>query len=646
MDNSKISRQWRVDLALGLVASIVLGWHAASYLPFIADDALISLRYSDRLLAGDGLTWTDGERVEGYSNLLWVLAVAGLGALGLDLVVAARVLGFACSGAMILAVLWFLRRSESRPHVAAPLFGTLSLALAGPIAVWTVGGLEQVLLGALLAWALALLARVLARPPEAATRLAWGAAALLGLMTWTRPDAPLFCAIAAATVAWHHRGRPGLRVAAIVAGLPAAMVFAQLAFRLVYYDDWVPNTAYVKLALSSARLVAGWGYVAASVWATSAVVLPGVLGVVLLGLLPAWKGRRDREGTARNDPTMLMIGAMLLVWSGYLVFIGGDIFPARRHWIVAIVLLAFAGAALFDRLARADRPRAAQHALAAATLCLASFAWQQLARDPANDAAETEVWEWDGQVVGELLRDAFGEARPLVGVDPAGCIPYFSRLPALDLLGLNDRELAHQRSERVGHGWVGHEAGDGAYVMRRAPDILLFCLPYGSAEGCFPSGRELVARPDFHAAYRLLTLVGERPHTVTTRVWMRLDSPKIGVRRAADGSVTVPGYWWASGDPVTARLDAGDTLVTVIPRGKTARLERWSLPPGKWRMRAEFTGALRVRIHGAVHAPVELSRSSNTFTFDVPEGATLEVRIKARKREARLRAVTFEPVAP
>ena len=48
-------------------------------LPWIVDDAFISLRYADRLVAGEGLTWTDGERVEGYSNLLWVLATALLG---------------------------------------------------------------------------------------------------------------------------------------------------------------------------------------------------------------------------------------------------------------------------------------------------------------------------------------------------------------------------------------------------------------------------------------------------------------------------------------------------------------------------------------------------------------------------------------
>jgi arabinofuranosyltransferase len=42
------------------------------------DDAYISYRYAANLLAGHGLVFNPGERIEGFSNLLWVLAAAGL----------------------------------------------------------------------------------------------------------------------------------------------------------------------------------------------------------------------------------------------------------------------------------------------------------------------------------------------------------------------------------------------------------------------------------------------------------------------------------------------------------------------------------------------------------------------------------------
>src|SRR5579862_7427285 len=82
----------------------VFGFQVAHYYPFFSDDALISLRYSQRLLAGHGLTWTDGTPVEGYTNLLWVLGVALFGGLGLDLVTAARILGLLAVGVTAWAI--------------------------------------------------------------------------------------------------------------------------------------------------------------------------------------------------------------------------------------------------------------------------------------------------------------------------------------------------------------------------------------------------------------------------------------------------------------------------------------------------------------------------------------------------------------
>src|SRR5262245_6501132 len=55
---------WLPVLIVLVITVGALVIHAATYLPFISDDALISLRYSQRLLNGQGLTWTEGPRVE------------------------------------------------------------------------------------------------------------------------------------------------------------------------------------------------------------------------------------------------------------------------------------------------------------------------------------------------------------------------------------------------------------------------------------------------------------------------------------------------------------------------------------------------------------------------------------------------------
>src|SRR5688572_15029870 len=78
----------KVLLLVALVGLLALNaWY---YYPFVSDDALISLRYGRRLASGLGLTWTDGERVEGYTDLLWVLFAATATKLGAGPISVAR----------------------------------------------------------------------------------------------------------------------------------------------------------------------------------------------------------------------------------------------------------------------------------------------------------------------------------------------------------------------------------------------------------------------------------------------------------------------------------------------------------------------------------------------------------------------------
>jgi hypothetical protein len=45
---------------------------------FFHDDAFITLRYAQNWLAGSGIGWNPGERVEGYTNFLQLVLVTGL----------------------------------------------------------------------------------------------------------------------------------------------------------------------------------------------------------------------------------------------------------------------------------------------------------------------------------------------------------------------------------------------------------------------------------------------------------------------------------------------------------------------------------------------------------------------------------------
>jgi len=171
--------------ALVAASAIAIALHARHYLPFLSDDALISLRYARRLLDGHGLSWTDGQPVEGYSNLLWVLLVAAAGALRADLITAARVLGLVCTITIPAAITYSVLREHAVRAAIVPLGAAAAFVAAGaPIAVWAIGGLEQPLLAGLFALSIAAMNGWLRAP---SMRAAFWLSLTLGLLCLTPP---------------------------------------------------------------------------------------------------------------------------------------------------------------------------------------------------------------------------------------------------------------------------------------------------------------------------------------------------------------------------------------------------------------------------------------------------------------------------
>ena len=735
MNRPRLPKHWPLLLSAAMLLAAVGGWcwHAVQYSAYYVDDALISLRYAERLLDGHGLSWTAGRPVEGYSNLLWVLLVAGAGWLGLDLITATRVLGMAgMAGVLIVLTGWhfccyvgtrqllpqplspasgnqslpqrFSYTSGSQPlrqllshasgrqpltqllsytgggqtprqhfsHAIALAAGLLFWCLAVPVAAWAMLGLEQPLYCLLLAGVIGLGHKVMAATVPARRDLLW-LSALLAAMSITRLDGPLFTvavlislcvtrliklstrtgptpATSAATAAAHpptpatstataaeHTPTPATSMAtaaehirtAVSAAqvsnrsltwqhglllliLPVSCYGGQLIFRLLYYGELVPNTALVKIAPSVTHIKDGldylwWGfnYLAPLSWL-------GLLGCLLLAVVrPA-------------------LGILLTVtgglWLAYVCFIGGDIFPASRHFTPLLVVFAFSLVAGLEWvLARAVRgvtmfrpwlpanypgsrttpgttgarqpphqparslaltlkatPRTtgARLLLVVGVLALA-FGWfagkqfsSKSAQQTAARLAHHEQVRWQSQLLGLLLQRAFAQQPPLVtpgssptsvtttapgaggtnptaaidradstvkcntcpqarqalvplaipatsspalvrpppliAIEAAGGLAYWSRLPALDMYGLNDYYLPRNRPANFGEGWIGHELGDAAYVLSRKPDLIIWHtgepMHYSSR-----SSRQLRTNAEYRQFYTPVKVYGTDP---------------------------------------------------------------------------------------------------------------------------------------
>jgi hypothetical protein len=164
------------------------------------------------------------------------------------------------------------------------------------------------------------------------------------------------------------------------------------------------------------------------------------------------------------------------------------------------------------------------------------------------------------------------------------------------MLGLNDHYLPRHPPPDLGKGPIGHELGDGRYVLDRKPDLVIFLLPTGSDRGYFLSGRQMQEDPRFFRDYRLVWFEGREPYAIRSRIWARKHSEKIGIRRGPDRT-NIPGFLFSDNPATITYLDAAGRLVVPVRHDLPARVNEIELGPGRWRVEAEASDpALHIKI--------------------------------------------------
>jgi hypothetical protein len=308
--------------------------------------------------------------------------------------------------------------------------------------------------------------------------------------------------------------------------------------------------------------------------------------------------------------------------------------------VVGAALLAVEGACGLMRSGRIS-PKAAWGGAAALVAVFFACQWQ----DPQNVRAKTERWEWDGEVIGRLLKTAFGAARPLLAADAAGTLPYFSELPALDMLGLSDRYLARHPPPDLGEGWLGHELGDGRYVLEREPDLVVFTGPAGGPPRRFKSGLEMFREPRFAERYRLVGFEGHDPYVFRSAIFARAEGGRIGIVREPN-RVRVPGYLLSANvmRGSFAKLDAEGRIGTHVLPGISAGIRRFPLAAGRWHLRVQHSGGpIRTQVRSAATGAV-LAEGADVLELELPGSGpqTIDVELRSLSGEdAHLRALVF-----
>ncbi|MBI5283600.1 MAG: hypothetical protein HY874_00760 [Chloroflexi bacterium] len=472
------TQQYALTVLAGSAGILLL--HSRLYFHFTSDDAYISFRYARNFADGMGLVWNRGEHVEGYSNFLWVVLLAGMSKAGADIVVSARWLGFGLALAGGLGTYALCREllDGARGRVAG-VAAAMLLAASGTWALWAMAGLENSLFGALVLVAVILHLREQegARPLSG---FAWAAVSL------ARPDGPILFAVSAAfklaesilraspdgdAPARSTPVRETLRCAAWAASF-ALIYVPYFAWRYTTYGWLFPNTYYAKVGSGLDQYSRGLRYAMQFSQEHAAVLL------LIVPLALALTSLRRKQSA--------YVLALVLVWFGASIYVGGDSLVRFRLFTPIMplfyALIATSAAALVTDLhgTRTAARWATEGAVALAGMGLLVFTLHASADGygAAGIVLERNAYG-DRQAIGRWMHDNLPEST-VIAVIPAGTIPYESRLPAIDMLGLNDEHIAH-RNLKIGEFPAGHEKYDSDYVLDRKPDIimLLDVLSYG-----------------------------------------------------------------------------------------------------------------------------------------------------------------------
>jgi len=466
---------WIVSIAA--LASIVLAntW-SHLYYHNVCDDSLISMQYAKNLALGNGLVFNIGERVEGYTNFLWIVVMAPLyrlcDYLGIDFIFVA-----VQASILIAAIDLFLIYKVGR-HLwhesILPLIVAIGICLVdNSYTVWAMQALESHLvifwtLVALLVW-------------KQRKQLWLGAA--LACLAMSRPDALLFVGVLIGNdfielgVAFWKRSRSKTyrrRVQRFATMLAVFLVLygSYFFWRYSYYGYLLPNTFYLKMSGLRWEAIER-GLIHLKEFLSDRGWIPLV---ALFSLF--W--------TRNQVVRVVFLWTILHVL--YVVYVGGDFYPGHRFFVVIIPSLglligqAVHGVAqpvtrwMINRDDRVKRfiGRTAMFALLSLVAAgLVQMTLLGLERGPYK----IEIIQFRERIENVYsFQRWFGRKYPKpasIITGDIGSWGFIAGLTVFDYYGVIDPNVAHKAVSSFGKGKPGHEKRASVnYLMRKDPTYI------------------------------------------------------------------------------------------------------------------------------------------------------------------------------
>lgn len=458
--------------------------HTFVFRKYMTDDAFISFRYLENLLDGHGLVYNLGERVWGFTNFLWIALLAPGVGLGIDPLLVSRILGVGFNTGTLILVMLFRLKAQGVPGIWDIGAGLLLIS-NGAFLLQSLSGLETSFFTFLVVLTLFFYRGFL--DARKLNLLIW-VGILAAVSALTRPEGLFFFGLLCVHILSERRrlDLPPIRVLSrpLLGFVPLVGGFVLSAY--LYYGSFWPNSINAKVGLSGEQVLRGLHYL--KVFARG---YPFSLFLLMLALIFIKK-------TGVWERFLIQLSCFILVFN---VVVGGDWMLGYRlfHALIPLscLFLPFVFMCLEERLrAWKIKPFLLTLPLLGCGVLLTLSG--SLYDSHVRRAAE-ESYVHEGVAVGKWMRENL-EPGALLATNTAGTIAYYSRLPIVDMMGLNDTVIAGRKD--VPALWKGIEKGDGAYVLSRRPDYIQLGSSTGSDKPRFLSDCEIFQSRKFWDHYR------------------------------------------------------------------------------------------------------------------------------------------------
>lgn len=417
---------------------------------FLADDAMVSMRYARNLADGYGLVWNSDEKIEGYSNFLWTAYMALVHLLPIPDSKASLVILLTNTVLTVMLIPVIIRFSQLLGgNLLAVFFILASYVLNRNIALWASSGLETIFLMVLLTTAAY---RVVKESQEEKVTLV--TFLLIAVISLVRVDAFILSGLLYILALLLNGNRKTVLLYSLISlSLP---LFHEV-FRIWYYGDFLPNTAYLKVLNWRDRYIVGFRYFHEFISCYTAVAFAFI---------------------SRSSKVRISLLGIFVAYGSYIVFAGGDAFEGFRFFVPILPLLfilIFSSVQDLVNLIKTNTGSKLALQTGISIACLLSF---PLIFPGYTNLLAPNQPDVENVKLGLLLKENT-PSNTKIADSWAGSVFYFSHRYGIDLLGKSDRHIARlspaSNGKKPGHNKFDYDYSLG--VLK--PDFVItnFKLP-------------------------------------------------------------------------------------------------------------------------------------------------------------------------